>query len=227
MKGYELKPQQLTTRDEILKHLGRGTADSEYWDKNIISTDEENERLERILDIVEFASQDDIRWVLSNEHWSVKAALARKEDCSEDILMILGNDTDGYVRQSVAGFAALSFELIGMLYNDDNENVRESLSENEIFNEFLENVSGDINKSRSSVSSNLVYDYYKGALFLVYDDAKHTVRKVDFDLEKKVMNIYSTKNEKEVVGVFDLNTKKMVDLRPSKNINKEITQKHR
>lgn len=208
-------------RDKILKQLGEGTANSKYWNNNIISCDEVDERAERILNAIEFASEDIIRWVLNNEHWSVKTSLARKENCPEDIFMILVNDTNSYVRQDVAEYANLSPKLIGKLYNDKDEDVRLSLSVNESFIEFLDNTSREINDTIGIGERALVYDAIKKTLSLVYDDSKHTIRKVELDPEKNILLIYGTKDTSKVVGTYNLETRVMKDLRkPKKTLNK-------
>ena len=102
-----------------------------------------------------------------------------------------------------------------MLSKDRSFDVRWRVDENQQFLNFLSNINDSLEEADHSIKRILSYDVENGQCLLRYDDHEKTVRKVDFDLEKNTMNIYSTKNENEVVGIFDLNTKKMTDLRSS------------
>lgn len=87
-------------------------------------------------------------------------------------------------------------------------------------------VNKSLNEYDPKVKRTLSFNRTSNAFELHYDNEKHTVRRVNFDLEKNVMNIYSTKEEGKIVGVFDLKTKKIIDLRnaQSKTVKKKCSE---
>lgn len=104
-------------------------------------------------------------------------------------------------------------EVLSYLARHRDEEVRELVAANPKLKEFLSGVNRSLKEADNVFSRTLQYDVAKGEFSLYYDNVKRTVRKVDIDFEKNLLNLHDTRDDKKIVGIFDLSTKKLTDLR--------------
>lgn len=161
--------------------------------------------------------------VMEDEDYNVKASVAMNRHITGEMLSELLEDKT--VRYLIAIDTKAYPELLIRIAKDSDAAIREKVDNNLVFRHFIEGLNESLNEANYSISKRLEYFAGRGEFELHYDDNKHTVRRVTFDLENNLMNLFDTKDKNKIVGVFNLSTKKMVDLRKAQI--KKITPKIR